>query len=490
MTFRPDITIDFTRSPRLIRIPNTSDEVTQQDLLDTLRIVESKIENASHSSLISSSGKEGLGGGTLVGITNKLLDSVLFFAPNTTVIESGTITTGDTNGVLLKDSAATFIANGVLAGATIINFTDQSLTSVISVDSEIQLTCEPLGGGTDNQFDSSDVYKIWNTIQKNIDGGNLVAVDDVGSEINPVLPTATTQVKSTAASSATLQEQADIQFASFGGIITIDVVAGTTGTDFPAGTPRQPCKNLADALVISTFRGIDRFMIVGNITFASGDDVAGKEIMGQSIGATTLTFDVGSLTLGVELENCTVQGTIVAPRSLTECQILNLTGAGGGGTGTIVARSCGLNGTLIISPMAEGEFHLLNCFSAVAGETKPIIDCNGADVDILIRSWDGGLEIRNFDRVGGNVMSLDYDSGDIVIADSCTTGTILLRGTGIWNNEDTFTGATVVTNNFVGNSSIANQVWDEDTADHTTAGSFGRRIAQIIAKINAVIGLS
>jgi len=73
---------------------------------------------------------------------------------------SGTVTTADATGTTLTDSTATFITRGVKEGEYILNTTDGSIGKITNVDSETQLTCEVLTGGTGNDFGLSDAYKI------------------------------------------------------------------------------------------------------------------------------------------------------------------------------------------------------------------------------------------------------------------------------------------------------------------------------------------
>lgn len=477
MTFRSDIVVDFTKSPRLIRIPNASNEVTQQDLYDTLRQIEDDIGNASHDSLISGAGKEDLGGGILVGITNRLNNAVIFFAPDTTVIELGTITTGDANGILLKDASATFITNGVTPGATVINFTDQSLASVISVDSEIQLTCESLGGGTDNQFDISDAYKIWNTVQKDITGGNLVANDDFDIDISPVMPTATTQIRTTASSSATLQEQLDIQFASFNGAISIDVASPYSGIIFPVGTGRQPVNNIQDAVAIATLRGFKKLNIIEGITIDIGDDISDYLIRGEGPSHSTIIINPEASTSNTQYENCLLEGTLDGGSSATSCHINDINFVDG------LLNDCQLNGTITLS--GSNDLRIINCYSGIIGATTPIIDFGGSGSGLAIRNYNGGIQLTN--KSGAELVSIDMSSGQVKIESTVTNGTILLRGVALltYNN-----GSATVVNELLNKGNIADQVWDEATSGHTTAGTFGNRISQIIAKINAAIGLS
>ena len=80
MTVRNDLTIDFSLSPRIVTIAAPSVEITIQDLHDTLRTIEAKPQNMSFLKLISSAGKENLGGGTSVAITTALQNLKLAFA--------------------------------------------------------------------------------------------------------------------------------------------------------------------------------------------------------------------------------------------------------------------------------------------------------------------------------------------------------------------------------------------------------------------------
>lgn len=206
MAVRGDVTINWDL--RIIIVDAPSAEISIQDLHDTVRAAEDDLKNMDNPPLISTAGKEALGSGVQVGITATLQNAKLAFEQRVVMLESGTITTPDTNGMTLIDSSATFITNGVEAGDMVMNHTDGSHATIASVDSETQLTLlTALDGGTDNQFDSADSYEILDWVQCNVSGGNLVAVDTEGNEIDPIFPTFGTQVVRTSSSSATLTEQ-------------------------------------------------------------------------------------------------------------------------------------------------------------------------------------------------------------------------------------------------------------------------------------------
>ena len=83
MAFRDDISIDWAVTPRIITVAAPSTSVLVQDLIDTLRTLESKVENLDKPSIVDASGKDELGveeGITKkVGITLVLLDARLKF---------------------------------------------------------------------------------------------------------------------------------------------------------------------------------------------------------------------------------------------------------------------------------------------------------------------------------------------------------------------------------------------------------------------------
>lgn len=207
MAEREDIVVTWPLSPRIITVQAPSTEITQQDLLDTLRKLECQFTALDDDSLIDATGKENLGGGVLVGITNTLQNAQLAFEARTMPTETGTAT--EVGTTTLTDVAAQFQTAGVQRGALVINFSDYSVAEVLIVDSQTQLTHRPLTGGAGNDWSIGDVYKIFNIVQCDVTGGNIVSVDGAGNRISPVFPTAFTQIVKTASSSATLQEMAE-----------------------------------------------------------------------------------------------------------------------------------------------------------------------------------------------------------------------------------------------------------------------------------------
>ena len=209
MTTRTDILFDIKRSPRIAEVAKASDNLVMQDYVDTIRPFESSFRAMSFPFLIQASGKEDLGGGVSVAITAEEQDLKLSFGSEFIAAETGTVTTPSgipdlNNEQTFSDSAATFESNGVVRGSFLINYTDQSVADVVEVVDEMTLITHALVNGSNNQWDSADVYQCFNIIQKTTEGGNLVAVDDVDVAFPAILPTAFTQVIQKTSSSATL----------------------------------------------------------------------------------------------------------------------------------------------------------------------------------------------------------------------------------------------------------------------------------------------
>jgi hypothetical protein len=273
-------------------------------------------------------------------------------------------------------------------------------------------------------------------VQCNISGGNLVAVDDVGATLDPVQTTAYTQVVRTSSSSATLQEQEDIQYASYGGGVTVDTTSAYSGTDFPVGTPRQPVNNVSDAVSIAAARGFTRLYIIGDITLTTGDSLSAYEVVGESTNKTTITINSDADVSETEFSNATVQGTLDGDNVLTNCAVETLTFVEG------LITQCILNGTITLS--GADDAHFLDCWSGVPGASTPVIDMGGSGSRLGMRNYNGSITLQN--KSGSEAVSIDMNSGQVILDNTVTNGAIVLRGVGIWTNEETYTGGATVTN--------------------------------------------
>jgi len=437
MATREDISVDYQPSPRVVEVASPSTELVLQDLIDTLRISEEGfVEGLAFDKLIDAAGKENLGGGVLVGITANLQDAQVSFEARRTPAEIGTVTTAsgaDVNGLqTFADSSADFVTAGISRGSLVINFTDNSIADVYDVLDANTIITRSLVNGSDNEFELGDSYQIFNIIQCNIAGGNLVAEDENDVQISSVVPTAFTQIVRTASSSATLSESQDIQYASFNGGVTVNVSSGTAGTTFPTGTSRQPVSNMTDALTIANERGLAKFFIEGNITL-SALTFDNFVFEGQSTSRSTITIDPSASVIASEFTNCTVTGTLDGNSVIENAVAQDLNFVDG------VVRNSGLIGDIILS--GTSTLQLLDCYEG--SQIRPCLDFGGSGTGLIVTNWNGAICLKN--KTGPEAAFLDLASGDIEIDNDVVAGTITLRGVGKWNNKFEYSGgATIV----------------------------------------------
>ena len=431
-------------SPRLIVVPAPDTQITIQDLHDECRAWEDSSEHGGFDPLIQSAGKENLGGGVTVGVTSTLQNAKLAFEARTTPTEEGTVTTGDANGITLTDSAATFQTNNVALGASVINLTTGASGTVISVDSETQLTLlTQLAGGTRADFQVNDDYDVHNIVQCSVSGGNLVAVDDVGADLEAIFPTAFTQVVRTSSSSATLQELQDIQFASFSGGVWYDAINGVAGTTFPTGTERQPSNSLSDVKTIAEARGFDTVKVVGDMTLNSALDFEGYTFEGRGETLSTFTIDTSANVLNCVFKEALVTGTLDGECNVKDATIETVTVISG-----VIEATTINTGTVTLG--GSQLAHFINCQSGVPGTATPVIDMGGSGQDLAMRNYNGGIELTNL--TGAQDVSIDLNSGQVVLdTANLTAGTVVVRGigkvvnkAGAWLASGTYGGMTLV----------------------------------------------
>lgn len=444
MAERTDLTTVWEESPRIVEVASPSTELVIQDLHDTLN---SNTKQASHADdslesldddpLIDSAGKEDLGGGIQVGITSTMLNSQIAFESRLTPTSSGTVTTANGAGTRLIDSAADFISDGVERGAVIINFADQSVTEVLRVVDLNTLDTRVLRAGIANDFGVGDVYKIWNIVQCNVSGGNSVAVDDVGSPISPIFPTAFTQVVRAASSAATALSQQDLLFA---GAIWIDGDDGTLGA---TGSQQDPVLTIAEGLSIGATKKIKQFQLRGTLNFSSDPDPSEWDGYG---GGAAVVIQPGANFSKTSWRDIQVIGAVSGDMGMTSGSVaVQFTRCGfNGSTYTDLhgfITDCAFNST-VLQPVAGAPLVMVDCASMTAGPIPGLtVDGSAGSVDISVRKYSGGLNVRNI-STAGSVLTVGVVDGKITLEATCTAGTIVCRGTGTL--VDNSAGATVV----------------------------------------------
>jgi hypothetical protein len=213
-----------------------------------------------------------------------------------------------------------------------------------------------------------------------------------------------------------------IEYASFNGGVTVDVVNGTTGTVYPRGTPQQPVNNLDDAFLIAETRGFPLFYVKGDLHItAAVPDMEGYTFQGQGMDRTTITLDVLANVKDCAYRDANVTGTLDGNSRLVDCQIEDLVYVKG------FIESCVLApGTITLA--GSEEAHFLDCWSGVPGVTTPIIDLGGSGQALALRNYNGGVTLRN--KSGSESVSIDLNSGQVILESTVTNGDVVIRGVG------------------------------------------------------------
>ena len=264
------------------------------------------------------------------------------------------------------------------------------------------------------------------------------AVNLVGANSNIGDVTNVNQVSVRSANSAGLTYSKEIEDQSYtDSRVWIDTVNGTTGTQYPQGTPGDPVDNKVDAYAIIANRGLPkRWHLAGSLSIINSDDLDGLDIRGGSSVGTMINL-TNANTQNFSASVCTITGTASGDVEFNNRVILeDYNGFSGS------AEECELKGTLTLAG-ASAEHSLFDCWSGVPGTGTPIVDCNSlVGLELAVRPYTGGIQINNCSGAGSEI-SIDLLSGRVILDSTCTAGTIIVRGTG-WITDNSGPGCTVI----------------------------------------------
>ena len=325
---------------------------------------------------------------------------------------------------------------------------------------------EPLGGGVtvgitltllDNWRLAFEARGGPSYIQCKVSGGNLVGTHPDGV----IYPTAFTQVVMTASSSATLQELGAIQYSSFGGGVTLDVVNGEAGAAFPIGTKETPVNNLTDAVTIANIRGFDTLFISNSMMLDSGTDIRNFILVGKSAVNTHVMIDPSAICDHIGIENCNISGTLDGGTEIRHCSVGDLTYVNGH------IHESGLYGTIILG---GNKSALIDDCHTADQDKPPVIDMGGSGQDLSMFNYSGTVAVSNLSSDSEEI-SIGIDAGEIILEDTITAGTIVISGNGMLTDNSTGT-ADVNTDGLMSKQTITEISWDAIYMDSVN-GSFG-----------------
>jgi len=211
-----------------------------------------------------------------------------------------------------------------------------------------------------------------------------------------------------------------IEFSSFNGGVLIDVVNGSPGTVFPAGTEQSPVDNLADAMLIAQYRGFSQIFIVGNLTIDSGADYSGMTFIGSSKTKSTLTVSSLADVTDCEFQDCTVTGTLDGDCKAIDCVVKDINYISG------YIEQCVLEGTIVLGGGAKATF--LDCWAGSVLGSPPEIDLGGSGQLLVMQNFNGFIKWKN--KTGTEQANASLNAGWVILDSTITNGDINIIGVG------------------------------------------------------------
>jgi hypothetical protein len=253
---------------------------------------------------------------------------------------------------------------------------------------------------------------------------------------------------STSVDTSSLMQAREIEFSSFNGGITIDVANGTSGTNFPYGTPHKPVNNFSDAKSIAVSRGFSTYYIKGTYSFNGSEDLSNCTFIGDSSLSSSVIFD-DTLCNKTTLKNMLISGTLtdISSADIENCRVLDLNNFSGS------MKDCIFLGTIGLC----GEANFNGCVDGIPGSGSPIVNLNTSESAGFWR-YNGGLELRNCTNSATNV-SVNFQTGRVVLTPSITAGTFLIKGVGLCIDNSTGT-ARVDTLGLISKASVVEVTWN------------------------------
>lgn len=250
-----------------------------------------------------------------------------------------------------------------------------------------------------------------------------------------------------------------LEYASFGGGVTVDVLGGYPGTglfgDNPIGSQLTPSNNIPDAMTIAYTRGFSRLFIIGNITLDTGDDISDFLIIGQDQILSTITINDGADVTNSKFENCNITGVLDGGNIIQRSRIKDINYVNG------YIWECLIEpGTITLG--GSSAAHIMDCWSGQPGLGTPIIDMGGSGQSLGLRGYNGGMKLIN--KTGPDAISIDLSSGQVILDSTIIDGEIVIRGSGQLTDNSTGT-ATIHSDGLMSKDTIAAAVSEEIGAE-------------------------
>lgn len=253
-----------------------------------------------------------------------------------------------------------------------------------------------------------------------LDGGNLVAVDAVGADMDARHPTAFVTIDRTSSASATLQEQDALQYSSYQNRVWVDIGNGNDGTDFPFGTREHPVSNVQDAVSIALEKGFDTLAFLSDVVLGAGDNVSNMLLEGISQITNHLDMGFDASCFRTRFKHFTITGILDGESIVEDCIVDDIVYF----SGHIMNSS--LNNR--VSTGGTGIAKFTGCAMNNFADAPPEIDC-GAGGDVMFVEYTGHVFFTHLSDPNNRV-GVGLSSGKVIVDSTCTDGYLGANGIG------------------------------------------------------------
>jgi len=213
----------------------------------------------------------------------------------------------------------------------------------------------------------------------------------------------------------------DVHSSAYEGVVWIDTNNGVAGTAEGVGKRISPSNNFTDATAIATALNITKLQVVENGVILATDDVSGYLIYGSHPLKTEIIVTPGATTTFTQFYDTSLKGTFNGEVLIRNSRVEDLINFEG------ILHQTLIDGDIQLSVGAKSS-HIIECYSGIPGVSTPQLDFNNVNVSMSIRAYSGGIKLVNKD--GNASVSIDMNSGQVILDGTITAGTIVSRGVG------------------------------------------------------------
>ncbi|MDY0270209.1 hypothetical protein [Trichloromonas sp.] len=225
---------------------------------------------------------------------------------------------------------------------------------------------------------------------------------------------------------------------AYGDRVYFDFNSPYVGIEHPVGTIAQPVNNIQQAIIIANTYNLNKIYIRSDLNITDDYNLSEFSIYGDK-NEYIVTSNISSIILNnTYFYNVTIQGDFNGSKtsiidSIIENDIYNINGN---------IKNTQLSSTIKI----DNNLILSNCFTGNSNKELIIDTNNNKNTKTLIRSYSGEVKVINTND--NDVINIELIAGKIILDESCSGGTIDIRGVGYLENYAS-SGITLVLDGFI-----------------------------------------